>query len=49
MKKFESLKIDWNIISKYGIKNKKQNVEEIKQIFSKYNIDNIEKHKKDQS
>jgi hypothetical protein len=40
------LKIERNIISKYGIKNKKQNIDEKKQKFSKYNIKNIGKHKK---
>ena len=47
--KFESLKMDRSIIPKYRIKNKKQNVEKKKQNFSKYIINNIEKHEKEQS
>jgi hypothetical protein len=41
--------MDRNIISKYGTKNEKHNGEENKQIFLKYNIDNIGRHKKEQS
>jgi hypothetical protein len=39
--------MDRNIISKYGTKNKY--VEEKKQKFSKYKIDNTKKHKNEQS
>ena len=41
MKIFESLKMDRNIIPKYGTKNGKKNGEENKKIFLKYNIENI--------
>jgi hypothetical protein len=41
--------MDRNIISKYGTKNKKQNIEEKKKRNSEYNINNIEKYKKEQS
>jgi hypothetical protein len=40
------LELGRNIISKYGIENKKQNVDGKNQNFLKYNFDSIEEHKK---